>query len=222
MPRGPTNSEILQICDRVVEIFQQYDLRCCLFGSTACNLFGVSRTPNDVDVVVFTERYDQEDLKAILVGEDSDFYLVDSRDPSADYQVLWYCLPSGRRGGRRACKVDILVPGVLNIPFVPRRRVKVISRLPVMPLIPLLLLKLQGWSDHRESYREDMQEKQYVDVEDIHELLGIAIDRGQRAWQDNLNWVPHELLGDAQQRVYDYVAEYPNSREDWEAIGFDV
>ncbi|KAI0649671.1 hypothetical protein C8Q79DRAFT_338513 [Trametes meyenii] len=222
MPHGPTNGEVLQICDRVVVIFRSYNLRCCLFGSTACNLFGVSRTPNDVDLVVFTERYDQEDLKSILVEEDSDFYLVNSRDPTADYQVLWYRLPSGRRGARRACKVDILVPGILNIPFVPRRRIKVILQLPVMPLIPLLLLKLQGWSDHRESYRADMQEKQYVDVEDIDELLQIAIDRGQSAWQDNLNWVPRELLDGAQQHVYDYVAEYPDSSEDWEAIGFDV
>ncbi|KAI0771284.1 hypothetical protein BD413DRAFT_67141 [Trametes elegans] len=222
MPRRPTTEEILNISERVVDIFQSYGLRSCLFGSAACNLFGVSRTPNDVDVVVLTERYDQEELKELLVNNDDDFYLVNSRNPNADYRVLWYRLPGRAGGRRRKCKVDLLLPGVLNIPFVPRRRVKVISGLPVMPLVPLLLLKLQGWSDHRESHREDMQEKQYVDVDDISELLDIAVERGQSIWQNNLSWVPRDFLDDAQDRVVDYIEEYPDSADSWEELGFYV
>lgn len=180
----------------------------------------------DVDLVVLTNNYDQEELKQLLVDGDGDFYLVPSQNPSATYSILWCRLPSytsGRRGrgrAQRGCKVDILVPGVLNIPNVPRRRIKMISGLPVMPLIPLLLLKLQGWSDHRDSRRADMQEKQYVDAEDIQELLEIAVERGQQVWQDNLSWMPRSLVWDSEVRVEEFREEYPESMMDWEAIGF--
>ncbi|KAI0325837.1 hypothetical protein GY45DRAFT_1329788 [Cubamyces sp. BRFM 1775] len=218
---SPTSDEILEIADQAVDIFRNRRLRCCLFGSTACHLFGVSRTPNDIDLVVFTNQYDAEELKEILVEEDSDFYLVPSRNPRASYSVLWCRLrSSGRR--RRKCKVDILVPPTLNIPNVPGRRIKIISDLPVMPLIPLLLLKLQGWYDHRESHREDMQEKQYVDVDDISELLQIAIDRGQDVRQDNLGWLPERMREDAQGHVWDFVEEYPNMADNWTMVGFDA
>ncbi|OBZ77050.1 hypothetical protein A0H81_02983 [Grifola frondosa] len=109
---------------------------------------------------------------------------------------------------RRACKVDILIPGVLNIPHVPDGQEDVINNLPVMPIMPLLLLKLQGWSDHRASPRADMQEKQYVDVEDIKELLAIACELEQDAYQANLMWIPVEFLDDTQERVYDFLEEF--------------
>ena len=32
-----------------------------------------------------------------------------------------------------------------------------------------------------------MQEKQYVDAEDVVELLQIAVERDQRVWQGNLS-----------------------------------
>ena len=221
MPRPVTVDEIYDVAEQAVDIFRSHDLHTCLFGSAACSLYGVDRTPNvssgfphgvrdllaellrvlmrlmqDIGLVVLTKNYDQEELKQLLVDGSDDFYLVPSRNPSATYSVLWCRLSGGsnrrsRFGGRgssrRSCKVDILVPGVLNIPNVPQRRIKMISELPVMPLIPLLLLKLQGWSNHRESTREDMQEKQYVDAEDVVELLQIAVERDQRVWQGNLS-----------------------------------
>ncbi|KAI0703897.1 hypothetical protein C8T65DRAFT_654564 [Cerioporus squamosus] len=230
MPAPATLDEIYDVVGKAVDIFEGYGLKSCLFGSAACSLYGVDRTPNDVDLVVLTRNHDQEELKQLLVDSDSDFYLVPSRNPSAAYSVLWCRLPShtSRRGGRgrgrgraqRRCKVDILVPGVLNIPDVPRRRVRMISGLPAMPLIPLLLLKLQGWSDHRDSPRADMQEKQYVDAEDIMELLEIAVERNQEVWQGNLSWMPRRLVRDSEVRVGEFVDEYPGSAMDWEAIGF--
>ena len=91
-----------------------------------------------------------------------------------------------------------------------------------MPLIPLLLLKLQGWSNHRESPRQDIQEKQYVDAEDVVELLQIAVERGQGLWQGNLSWMPRRLVRDAESRVDEFVAEYTDSAMDWSEIGFDT
>lgn len=175
----------------------------------------------DVDLVVFTNDYDAEELKEMLVEDDADFYLVPSRNPRASYSVLWCRVQSSRRR-RPKCKVDILVPPTLDIPHVPGRRLKIISDLPVMPLIPLLLLKLQGWSDHRESHRDDMQMKQYVDVEDISELLQIAIDRNQDIRQDNLGWLPEQMREDAQDRVWDFVQEYPHMADNWVLVGFSA
>ncbi|OJT10872.1 hypothetical protein TRAPUB_12605 [Trametes pubescens] len=222
MSRPPTEEEILGVSRTVVDIFDSVGLRCCLFGSAACYLFGVNRTPNDIDMVVFTSDCDQEALKDILVNADSDFFLIESRNPNADYRVLWCSLRPSRRGNPRKCKVDILIPGVLDLPTVPRRREKIIDDLPVMPLIPLLLLKLQGWDHHRDSPRADQRDKQYVDVDDIGELLEIAVRRGQNVWQDNLKWMPRSLIHDAQDRVYDFCRQHPNYEDDWETVGFSV
>ncbi len=95
-------------------------------------------------MVVLTERYDQERLKQMLVRSDSNVYLVNSRNIHATYKVLWYRFPDSYIG--KHCKVDILVPGVMNIPNVPPERLvsNASHHLPLMPLIPYLLLKLQA------------------------------------------------------------------------------
>lgn len=171
---------------------------------------------------MFTNDYDQEELKEILVNADNDFFFIDSRNPNAPYRVLWCSLRPSRRGNPRTCKVDILIPGILNLPTVPHRREKIIDNLPVMPLIPLLLLKLQGWEHHRDSNRADQRDKQHVDVGDIGELLEIAVNRNQKITQANLKWMPRSLIRDAQERVYEFCREYPNYEDDWEMVGFSV
>jgi hypothetical protein len=98
-----------------------------------------------VDLVVQTDLYTQERLKALLVTANPDFYLVAAKTPGATYRVLWCRLT----GYRRSCKVDILLPGIMNIPRVPRELIKRVQNLPVMPLAGILLLKLQAWEDHR-------------------------------------------------------------------------
>ncbi|KAI0708338.1 hypothetical protein C8Q76DRAFT_577346, partial [Earliella scabrosa] len=219
----PTCSEIYDVAATVTHIFRGHGLRSCLFGSTACSLFGGSRTPKDVDIVVFTVEHDQEALKQLLVDTNPDFYLVPSRNPAASYRVLWYALPPSlparaKDGGRR-CKVDIVLPGIMNIPTVPARSVKTIRALPVMPLIPLLLLKLQGWADHRAAVREDMWKKQYVDVRDIEELLSLAVVRVQRLGMPGLEWVPEQMGVDAVARAADFVEVYPHTGRDWQEVG---
>lgn len=46
MSRPASEEEILGVSRMVVDIFNSVGLRCCLFGSAACYLFGVNRTPN--------------------------------------------------------------------------------------------------------------------------------------------------------------------------------
>lgn len=48
------------------------------------------------------------------------------------------------------------------------------AKYPLMPFLPLLLLKLQAWQDHGESAKLFMRDKQPTDVQDILELLRLA------------------------------------------------
>ncbi|KAI0072461.1 hypothetical protein K474DRAFT_375570 [Panus rudis PR-1116 ss-1] len=162
--RGPTQQEIHEIASEVNREFSSCNLSCCFVGGTGCMLYGCSRTPN----------YDQEVLKSTLVTYGNKFYPRPSQQPGATWQVLYYRLSGD---GRAACKVDVLTPGVMNIPIISSDRIVKVSRLPVMPLIPLLLLKLQAWDDHRKSDRSDFQAKGPADVNDV--LQSVAICRSQ-------------------------------------------
>ncbi len=186
----------------------------------------------DVDLVVLTTQYDQEALKRILVAADSRFYLVPSTNHKATYEVLWYradlefdprvvyCGPEHR--ARSHCKVDVLVPGGdLDIPDVPERRIATRSGLPVMPLVPQLMLKLQAWAHHRASSREDMWAKQYVDVRDIESLLRLAVDASARKGDED--WLPPSAFTVAEARLSSFIRDgSPASASLWRELGFKV
>ncbi|TFK86761.1 hypothetical protein K466DRAFT_653518 [Polyporus arcularius HHB13444] len=215
-----TTQEVCDIAAQAVRIFSEHDLRSCLFGSIASWLHGLERIPNDVDLVVFTTRYDQEELKQLLVFADRSFYLAPAATPGADYLVLWYDLIHGSSGGRRRrCKVDILLPvnPNLTIPVVPHDFVEWCrGPLPRMPLIPLLLVKLQGWLARRN------QDKEAVDAQDVFLLLELAVDRRQHVWQDSLSWMPRSFTEDATGWIDDFIEEYPKTEEAWRQVGFNV
>jgi len=224
MSRPPTYTEIRRIAHEAVSLLADHGYECCLFGSTACALWGATRCPNDVDLIVLSDD-NPEYIKGILADENQNFFLVPSLSRNADYEVLWYQLPSSTDDSYRVCKVDILIPGDgmrLNIPRIDSHHVKYQRRLPVVPLLPLLLLKLQGWTDHRDSNRPDMQEKQYVDVEDIEELLAITCDQRTHIGSRSLSWLAQEFVDAAQQRIYEYVEEFPESSLYWQDMGFDT
>nr|VWP02637.1 Candidapepsin-7 (EC (ACP 7) (Aspartate protease 7) (Secreted aspartic protease 7) [Ganoderma boninense] len=221
---APTSTEVLDIARKAIRIFAKYGLECCLVGSAASYLYGVPRTPNDVDLVVLTTAYTQERLKEILVREDSSFYLVRSKNWRATYRVLWHRLSSATYPRPSVdCKVDILIPGILNIPNVPREHVRTLSGLPVMPMIPQLLLKVQGWSDHRASPRTDMQLKQHVDVRDIDQLLAIAVDEGASVRARECGWLPGSMTAAAQTRLWSYTLRASvGSKDQWRKLGFEL
>ncbi|KAI0760885.1 hypothetical protein BD413DRAFT_593939 [Trametes elegans] len=159
----------------------------------------------------------------MLVSADRKFYLVRSRNPRATYRVLWYRLP----GWNKRCKVDILIPGILNVPNVPPAHIRMVTRgsyhLPVMPPIPQLLLKLQGWTDHRASTRLDMRMKQYLDVRDIDALLEIMCGKGLRIDDTDAAWVPQTMIAAALDTVRTYVViASPASMYNWRKLGFDI
>jgi len=182
-------------------------------------MYGMSRVPNDVDIIVLTDQYDQEQIKCLLISTDSNFFLVRSSIPRAPYKILFYTL--SRRG---FCKVDILLPGTMDIPTVPRSDITYtgVPDVPVMPVIAVLLLKLQGWMDHRDSERNDFQEKQHVDVDDIKEMLEIIRrDYGSKTLKSE-GWMPLWFVHAAKGRVEEFVEEFPDTRRHWWDIGFNV
>ncbi|KAF8686132.1 hypothetical protein AX14_003897 [Amanita brunnescens Koide BX004] len=122
-----------------------------MFGGLACSLWGMSERPvGDVDIVVFGP-HDAEDIKAYIVDNHDCFSLDPSKDPGATHQILYFNLHWGL--GLR-CKVDILTSGrnsALQIPSIPRRYVTYLGAnddIPVVPLLVLLILKVQGWRDN--------------------------------------------------------------------------
>ncbi|KAJ3760679.1 hypothetical protein EV360DRAFT_39294 [Lentinula raphanica] len=212
-----TASDIDTAARATITGLKAFNLDCYLVGSVACAAYGMSRTPNDIDMVVLTSQYTQEHLKYILVRYDSRFYLIDSKDPNATYRVLWFRLT----GYHRSCKVDLLLPGIMNIPSVePARIVRPRFRdYPLMPFLPLLLLKLQAWQDHGESPKLFVREKQQMDVRDIRELLQLAEDQYALPKVE----APHLLesfIQAGRMRVRKFVRLHPWSEKQWRLLGF--
>ena len=173
-----------------------------------------------MDLIIFGGE-DTEHFKQLLAASDDPFFLAPSRRRNAGYKVLWYRLPSPAGRPLRKCKVDILVPGVMNIPTIPQRQIKRKNGLPVMPLLPLLMMKLQGWIDHRTSPRADFRVKQHVDVEDIEELLEIACRTGTRIGSHSLYWLPSDFIYTARTRVYKFTLKFPYTEDQWEFLGLE-
>jgi hypothetical protein len=164
---------------------------------------------------------DSEDIKDLFESADDRFYLVPSANPSNTYRVLWYELWGGR-----VCKVDILTPGTLSIPDIPIQHIvyqDAFPDIPVAPFLCLLLLKLRGWTDHRDDDRQYMNDKVPVDEEDIEELLDLAVAvYDVHLGIESEEWMPEWFVEEAKERVAEYVQEWPNSGGSWQEIGFEV
>jgi hypothetical protein len=185
--------------------------------------YGMTRVPNDVDIVVLDSTSTAEEIKRRLVSVNPSFFLVSSTNPRNTYKILWYNLGAQSYPPSHACKVDILMPGGdLNIPSIPNQFINYCDLhgyglVPVMPFIPLLLLKLQGWSDHRKSYRVDLRQKQYMDVCDINELLQLAV-RDHKVDVRKGGWLPSSFVEMGKLRAGAFVTASPSSRVHWSQI----
>ena len=166
--------------------------------------------------MVLNSTYEQEDLKRLIVSTNRQFYLVKSKDPFATYKVLWY-----RVSSRKSCKVDILIPGIMNIPQISMGRIEYSTgRLPLMPFSLNLLMKLQGWEDHRYASKSHLNRKQHMDVQDLRYMLLIAVRRKTKPLSET--WIPADFLVAAERRVKDYVNIYRDSKPYWERLGFET
>jgi hypothetical protein len=172
----------------------------------------------DLDILCLTSNYSQESLKMRLVELNPRFYTVPSRNPRATYTVLWYHITESDS----CLKVDILLPGDLDIPDVPLSEIDRtnIHELPCAPMSHLLLLKLQGWIHHGESLAERYRRKQPQDERDVNGMLVIARMKGLKPRDET--YLPQSFIRRAEGRVRDYVNSCPSSMDDWAALGFAV
>jgi len=220
-----TKAEIETVSRATVAGLKSCGLTSCLVGGAACMTYGMTRVPNDIDIVVLDSGLTPEEIKRRLVSANPSFFLVPSTNPRNTYKVLWYNLraTSCLFPPSHACKVDVLVPGVLNIPSMPKHYIvhDPITRIPVMPFIAVLLLKLQGWADHRVSRRVDLQMKQYVDVRDICELLRIVTQDSEVHIRKE-SWLPESFVAAGRQRVAEFVLWHSDTSVHWRQIGLLV
>ena len=177
----------------------------------------------DVDIVVSAEDLGltAEDIKERIVGADDRYFLELSRRRGATHQIL-YCRLPGWWTDRRRVKVDILVPPTLGLPEIRSYDVVYIHRIPVMPLFDLLVMKLQGWWEHRNSSRTDYQAKESADVDDINALLDRA-DTENLSYDDEIDAyrLHQEFVGNACLLVRRFVSVYSGNRR-WRHLGFPV
>ena len=168
-----------------------------------------------MDVVVLTKDKPKY-IKERLLETNSRFYLKDGIN--GPYTVLWY---SFSWKPRVHCKVDILVPPELRIPNIILSSIAYCgdSLIPVMPFLPLLILKVQGWSDHRKSHEERFQVKVPQDEEDITDLLSMLDSRDHLK---RFGWLPRWFLRNANDLIQEYVECFPETESEWRYIGFDV
>lgn len=189
-----------------------------------------------------SEEHDAEYFKALIVQTDPNFYLVPARNPEDTFQVLWYRLPrrgrtetaSSNNASMRQCKVDILLPGPehLSIPFIPPDRISHPprrgdaplnhDRIPLVPFLTLVLLKVRGWSDHRVDHRQRMRDKVFQDEEDLESLLELAIDKYSSRVEDEVDLWEDWFVEESELWVDEYVEEWRDSASAWSEMGFEI
>ncbi|KDQ29781.1 hypothetical protein PLEOSDRAFT_167606 [Pleurotus ostreatus PC15] len=221
-PNPPlTSEEVLRVTRASINILNVLRYDFCLFGSAACNYYGMnSRVAQDVDILVLAWDVDEEWLKEEFVQRDKNLYRVDSVKPEATYTVLWYELPDERK-----CKVDLLHFGVMGIPGMPPDiayyvRSRGYRKIPLLPLIPLLFLKLIGWRKRARSILWHWRKKVPNDEEDILNLLDIAISRPDIGHLSSVPWITTAFRRRARLQISRFVQKYPDSIAKWRAIGF--
>jgi len=144
------------------------------------------------------------------------FYLVPARNPGATYEVLWY-----RFIDTGSClKVDLLFPGVLNIPSIPASSITTTNshRLPCAPLLLVLLLKLQAWIHHGEALEFRYRQKKPTDARDILVLLPIACSMNIHLRSES--YLPKSFVDVSKSRAEKFAMEQPDARKFWESLGF--
>lgn len=150
---------------------------------SSISLFITDIEPKDVDILVLPSvggiRTIEQLKLSVISANPTNFFLIPARDPTADYQILYYRLANSPAPiPRTSCRVDIVFPGAFHLPNLPLSQIWWDEALPLIPFSLLLLQKLQGWDDHGLSH---------VDAQDVQGLLKLSICVGLRytePWKD--------------------------------------
>jgi len=153
---------------------------------------------------------------------DSRYFLKPSRQRGATHQILYCRLPGWATDRERCVKVDILVPPTLGLPNITESQVVSINDIPVMPLFELLVMKTQGWWDHRTSDRRDFQEKEDDDVSDIIALLERAEDEGVSYVNEDDGYSHSEEFIDRARLLARRFVNYHRRHQLWRSLDFPL
>jgi hypothetical protein len=170
----------------------------------------------DLDILCISSGWSEEGLKSKVIELNPRFYRIAARDPSATYTVLWYRIADN--GAR--LKVDLMLPGAMNIPVIPVHTFDTnnLLNLACAPLSLVLLLKLQAWVQHGEADEARYYMKQPTDAQDILELLSVA--RQKRIQPRSESYFPNLFVSRAESRAEKYVSRYPGTKASWMDLGF--
>jgi len=235
----PSSSQISYAARDAIKSLKDIGVESCFVGGMACQLYGHSRKPNDLDIFVLSSHWSQEQLKRRLVEVNPRFYLVDARNPTATYKVLWYRVSGTQPSSSFTrsthfrtysltsltevkLKVDILLPGTMDIPLFPSEKITWNTGLPSAPFILVLLLKLQAWFHHRHSSEARFREKQFADHNNLQALLAIACSKNVRILPQAPSeaYLPQDFLMNSVARVAEHIRIYPRCKNDWGQLGF--
>lgn len=171
-----------------------------------------------------------EDLKRLIVDSSPrHFFLTLPRDPTATYRILHY--REFYEGPD--CKVDILIPGIMHLPSIRKRHIVFRENIPLLPFAFVLLHKLQGWDDHRNSEEAHKKRKQQQDAGDLRRMMLLAsteigvVEMTDSRGKSITIWDDEELFGEefmrlTRERVVQYCKAFPDRKDGWEALGFET
>ncbi|KAK0441459.1 uncharacterized protein EV420DRAFT_1580089 [Desarmillaria tabescens] len=182
----------------------------------------------DIDILASSHTCDVEGLKEFIVAKNPmHFYLVNAKTPGATWRVLWYH-DRGADGELEKTKVDILKPGVLQLPMIFSEAIVDKQGFPVVPMSILLLHKLQGWKDNMESQELRLRLQQDADAGDIRSLLRIVVKGMSMQEQKNsmywkqfaLERFSEEFRDETERRVRLFCFMFPEYRDIWRRLGW--
>lgn len=235
--QAPLYPVVLAAAKAAIAALNANNLHCAVFGGLACKLFGNGRDPRDVDILVTTrpplgsapvktergEEPDTEWLKHLLAETDpSHFILKPSLKADVAYTVPWFCHDPEGGGEPQRCKVDLLMPGIMHLPYVDAASFEYVEGIPVLPFPIVLLQKLQAWDDHGRAPEKHKRERQHVDASDVRSLLKLESLtkplQTQQLWKDE-KWFSPEFQSLTKKRVLDFCWRNPVTIKDWKQLG---
>ncbi|KAF8665470.1 hypothetical protein AX16_000488 [Volvariella volvacea WC 439] len=214
-----SRDDILLAAATTCKVLAENDLPACLVGSAACAEHGSKRTPNDVDILVMSNASSAVEIKALIMLQDHRFCLSRPHSSSPEpLTVLWFILTPPKQP-RRACKVDIFLPGTVQLPPIPAERfTQSPFNIPLMPFPAALLHKLLAWRAHGQSPKPHSRVKQANDVNDIKDLLTCLSSKDVSS--TDVSWMPASFLQETTSACIAFVTAHPETRDSWSAFGF--
>ena len=172
----------------------------------------------DLDILCITDYTGGEEaIKRRLCEANDRFYTVPARNPRNRWNVLWWRTESSEPGFQRF-KVDILVPGVMDLPYILPRYIMEIDELPCAPLDLLLFHKLKAWNDRLYVRRPDLRAKLPGDIQDIGDLLWLANWEGLDVTEGR-QYITDPFREASYRRVKKFCLEYPEYAGLWIGLG---